>query len=123
MSIFKKASKVKLRFSSVKGQVSTEDLWDLPMSKLRDMANTINRSLKTSDDLFAVLSPGEETVKLRLSIVVAVIEARATDSANAVEEAERGSKRKMLKEMIAKKTIEAHGAQSIEELEAELAKT
>lgn len=120
MSIFKQASMKKLRFSMSKGNVSTEDLWDLPLGNLRTMANTINRSLKKEDDLFAVRSATDTLESLRLSVLISVIETREALKVRAVETAENASKRKVLKELIEQKTLEQQGSRSIEDLQKEL---
>lgn len=56
MSIFEQASRAKIRFQTQVGQVSVEDLWELPLTSktgkanLDDIARGLNKSLKTADD-------------------------------------------------------------------------
>ena len=120
MSLFKQASMKKLRFATAKGNATVEDLWDLPLGNLRTMANTINRSLKKEDDLFAVRSATETLDSLRLSVIISVIETRESLKVRAVETAENASKRKVLKDLIEQKTLEQQGSRSIEDLQKEL---
>lgn len=123
MNIFAKASKLKLLFSAQKGQVSLQDLWDLPTSKLRVMANTLNRGLTKPDDLFAVTTTAENHDKLRLDIIMEVLETRETENTAKITAEETAQKRELLKSLIQQKKLEATSSMSIEDLEAELAKT
>ena len=42
-NLFEKASKMKLRFSTTKGVLSTEDLWDLSLESLDRIAKNLKR--------------------------------------------------------------------------------
>lgn len=118
MNIFARATKLKLLFASVKGQVALQDLWDLPLSGLRNMANKLNRGLAKPDDLFATTSTAAESNdKLRLSIIIEIIEYRTLESESKVSAAEKSQELKSLRELINTKKIEAKGKLSIEELE------
>lgn len=122
MNIFAQASKQKLLFASNKGQVSLQDLWDLPLSTLKNMANTINRNLSKSDDLFATVTVDESVNKLRLSVILEVIDIRNQELENKVNEKEKEAKRKFIKDLINQKKLEATSGMSIEDLEKELDK-
>lgn len=117
MSIILQAVKQNLLFKSAKGQVALTDLMVLPLTNLRKMANAINRELKGSDDLFAVVAPENKLDKLRLSVLVAVIEFRENEAKTQATKEERASERKVLKELIAKKKLEAKEGSSLEDLE------
>lgn len=47
---FKRASQLKLRFNSSKGQVSAEQLWDLTLSQLKEMVVEAKAALKSTVD-------------------------------------------------------------------------
>lgn len=49
-NIFIAASRNKLRFETSKGYLTTEDLWDLSLSSLDNIAKAINRQLKDSQE-------------------------------------------------------------------------
>jgi len=61
MSLFETASKNKLRFSSIKGNLTTEDLWDLPLTSksgricLDNIAKQLYKELKDSTEESFVL--------------------------------------------------------------------
>jgi hypothetical protein len=120
MNIFKKASSTRLRFPTTKGNLSTEDMWEFPLVTLRKMANDINRSIKKDDDLFAVRAPEEDEHKLRLKILVEIIEQRESDKSAAVIALETEQRRQLLRELIAKKKIDKLADSELEDLEKEL---
>lgn len=117
INLFEKASKQKLRFTSARGNLTVEDLWDLDLTKgnanLNDIGVAIQRALKDTAEESLVPSAkkadSKETtrLKLQLDIVKHIIdvklveqEARATAAAKAdqrreileaMEEAQRGA--------------------------------
>jgi len=123
MNIFAQASKDDLLFKSKKGTIGLSDLWTFPVASLKDMANTINRNTKKSDDLFATTSSSDVTDKLRLDIILEVLAIRASEASAKVDAVETEQKRTLLKGLIQQKKLEATSSMSIEALEAELAKT
>ena len=54
MEIFKKASKKKLRFSTNRGSLPVEQLWDLPKEEIRQLVIKAREAAKKSFPLFAV---------------------------------------------------------------------
>ena len=50
MNIFEQASRLKLTFSTNKGQLSVEHLWDLSLDSLDTLAKGVNRELKASEE-------------------------------------------------------------------------
>lgn len=80
MNNFEKASRMKLRFKSEKGLVTTEDLWVLPLTKVDSMAIAVKNQLKdATQDSF--LSPSKTDVKLQLQLDILkhVIETRVAE--------------------------------------------
>ena len=124
MNTVLKVVKQKLRFQSGKGLVTAEDVFDLPLTKLKSMANSLNRGLKTStDDLFSEKSVKETEDSLRLSFILQVIEIREEENVSKVTAKETEQKRELLKSLIAQKKLEATSSMSIEDLEKELDNT
>lgn len=131
MNIFEHAARIKLRFDSVVGQLTTENLFDLPLVAKGDRPNldTLARAVYTElksieEGSFVELKPDPRKagLELRLEIlkhVIAVkLEAKAA-SEKAAADAER--KRKLLNALSRKEEGELEGMTK-EQIEAEIAK-
>jgi hypothetical protein len=118
MNIHAKGNKLKLLFLSLKGNASMQDLFDLPTNELRRIANKLNSGLKKSDNLFAVVSTCDTDNKLRLDIILDVLENRELEVSAKITSEEKSQKLKKVRERIASKKEEAECDLSIEELEA-----
>jgi predicted FMN-binding regulatory protein PaiB len=130
MSAFEIASRLKLRFQTPKGQVSTEDLWDLPLQSknantpnLDDVAKTLNRSLRQNEEESFVSdpSPKDNETKLKLDIVKYIINVKKTENIKKLEQQEKAEQRKKIKELLASKKDQELAGKSPEELEKMLA--
>ena len=130
MDIFEQAARKKLRFASnVVGDVTVEDLWDLPLTAkagrpdLDSIARATFSDLKSIEEgSFVELRPDprKDQLTLKLDIVKHVIAAKIAEreaAKTAAEKAER--KRKLLEVLAAKKDQELLG-KTREELEAEI---
>ena len=120
--MFEKASRLKLRFETVKGQLSVEDLWDLPLTSttranLDDLASTLHLVTKTETVSFVnKVAPANELDKLRFDIVIQIINTRlAENEATATARANREKKQQIMA-LIDQKQNEALGALSVEDL-------
>ena len=77
MDLFKRANKQKLRFTSPRGPLCTEDLWDIPLTdadtSLNNIAKGLNKELNTDSEEDFVkpkVKPNPKTVlKFDLNIV------------------------------------------------------
>lgn len=128
MSNFKKAARLKLRFPSVKGHLTVEQLYDLPLTSkagfdLDSVAKTINASLRVaSEDSFVNPKPNiNQTLdQLCLDIVKEVIADKiAENEASAKAVANRHEREKLLEVLQGKKDA-ALANLSEEELEAKI---
>jgi hypothetical protein len=119
MEIFARASKQKLRFDSTKGQLSTEDLWDLSLQSLDNLAKGVNRALKaTQEESFIEAKTTANTeLELKLDILKEIIADKLKAKAAATARAEKQAKLSRLKELMANKEDEALAGKSIEELQ------
>lgn len=61
--MYKKASKLKLRFQTTKGQLSVEQLWSLPMADLVAAIKTAKKviDINTGDDELSFLDENKKT--------------------------------------------------------------
>lgn len=109
-ALFEAASRQKLRFDSKVGQLTTEDLWDLPLTdatkaNLNDIAVALHNRLKDTQVSFVSTTPNavNAAAQLKLDIVKHVIAVRQAESAAALDALQRKQKRQDLDELITRK--------------------
>lgn len=105
MTIFEKATREKFRYPSTKGLLTTEQLWELPLTakssfSLDDVAKAVNAELKAIDtDSFVATetNPAKATLETKLEVVKHVIAIRiAEDQAAKAAAAKKLEKEKLL---------------------------
>jgi hypothetical protein len=87
VTIFEKATREKFRYPSVKGLLTTEQLWELPLTaksgfSLDDVAKAVNAELKVVDTESFVATepnPAKATLETKLEVVKHVIAIRLTE--------------------------------------------
>ncbi len=99
--LFEKAAKLKLRFTTIRGQITTEDLFDMPLTgefSLNSLAQDLNRKVKASaEESFVVKKNKADVVlELKFEIVKRVIEV----GLDAVDKAKNAASNKIQKENI-----------------------
>lgn len=121
--MFEKATKSKLRFSTNKGQLSVEDLWDLSLVSLDTIAKDVNKALK-ADQEESFISP-KSTVNseltLKLEILKYIIQVKQEEKEKSKLRAEKQAQLATLKELAAQKSGEALSQKSLEEIQAMIA--
>lgn len=129
MDMFEQASRLKLRFASIKGALSTEQLWDLPLTSkdgfnLDQVARAANNELNEASQESFVLtraSPAKNLAQTRLEIVKHIIAVRLAENEAKTNEASRRAERDRLRAILdQKKDAELQGM-SREELEKRIA--
>lgn len=125
MNIFEKASRIKLRINSTKGILSVEDLWDLPLEKLNNLAKDINRKLREQgeEDFLGNTPSRDSKLSLTLDIIKEVITVRLGEKLKQEEAAEKKTKKERLMAILARKeeeSLEGKSAEEIRKLIAEL---
>ena len=91
MNIFEQATRRAIRFESAKGDLSVEQLWDLPLQSrnqfdLDTVAKTVNRQLNavTEESFVSVReNPAKETHSLKLEIVKHIISVKLQEAEEA----------------------------------------
>ena len=127
--IFKQATKLKLRFSSVRGDLTVEDLWDLPLTSksnlsLDGVGKPIQKALRESDEDSLVDVPTtskNELNSLRLAIIKEIISVKQEENLIKQNQAAIESQKALLKQALASKKVEEIHSLSVEELEKRLA--
>ena len=105
MTIFEKATQEKFRYPSTKGLLTTEQLWELPLTaksgfSLDDVAKAVNAELKAIDTESFVATetnPAKATLETKLEVVKHVIAFRlAEDQTAKAAAAKKLEKEKLL---------------------------
>lgn len=132
MSIFEKATRLKMRWDTGIGLLSVEQLWDLPLTtraesrpSLDALARHVNGQLKAlGEESFVVLTPDPRKGELetKLEVLKHIIKVKLEDKAAAEKAAENAErKRKLLGALAHKEEKELEGM-TREQIEAEIAK-
>jgi hypothetical protein len=127
-NMFLIASRHKFRFPSSKGDLTVEQLWDLPLiSKtgvdLNTIAKSVSRELKGMEEESFVevrSNPRRGDLEVMLEIVKTVISTKQADNKAATDRAAKESLRSRLRDAIDAKKDQQLGEMSIEELQAQL---
>lgn len=110
MSVFEKASRQKLRFASARGDLTVEDLWDLPLTSrngfdLNVVAQKANAEVKASgeESFVGESTPASATAVLKLDVVKSVIATKIAERDAEVARKDKRQKRERLLELLANK--------------------
>lgn len=125
MNMFKEASKLKLRFNTVRGLVSIEDLWEMPLiSKnnfnLNEVAKSIYLELKQDIeiDFVGAISTENKLESLKLDIVKEIIKDKKEELQAKEQSMINKAHNENIDKLIADKKAEKMRDMTIEELEA-----
>lgn len=123
MNIFEAASKRKLRFQMAKGPISVEELWDLSLTSLDNLAKTVNRSIKDSQEesFLTPKSQGDSEQELRLEILKHIIQSKQAAAEASRLRTEKMARLETLKGVLASKQMDALAQKSLEDLQKEVA--
>jgi len=120
--MYKEAAKQKLRFSTPKGSLSVEQLWDLSITDLDTLAVSLEESYKNSKgkSFLDKRTTKDKGLKLQFDIVLDVLNSKVEDSEALRDAADvKEHNQKILKLISEKKDGELAG-KSVKELEAML---
>ena len=126
MEIYKKASKKKLRFSTNRGVLSVEQLWDLSREEIRQLVIKAREAAKKSSgevndsELSFLDSPAKTKAtddELRFEILKDIYLTKKSAEEKAQKRAEVKANNKKILELIARKQDEALEKKSIKDLE------
>lgn len=129
INLFLIATRESYRYPSARGELTTEDLWDLPLTarngfSLNNVAISINTQLKElTEESFVSVSPDPQRIRLanQLEILKQIIAIRKAEAEEATKAAEKAALRNQIREAIANRKQADLNAAPIEELEARLA--
>ena len=129
-NIFEKASRAKLRFPTPRGNLSVEQLWDLPLDKgevnlynlAQDLLTQVTDKPAEKLSFFSKAVTVDESAELRFEIIKYIVTARVAEAEAKQNEAIKRTQAAELDTLIAAKKAEAKQSLSLEELEAMRAK-
>lgn len=134
MEMFAFATRKKFRFDTYKGQVTVEDLWDLPLTatngrpNLDDIAKELYKKMKDENEMSFVKPTSQvnkefNIIKAKFDIVKYIIDVKLAEAEAAKKAKETKARNQRILGLIAQKEDEALASKSKEELLAMLAES
>lgn len=123
MNIFERAVRNKTRFASDRGLLNVEQLWDLSLQNLDDIARMVNSELKSlTEESFIDLKPDARKTELalQLDILKHVIQVKLDQKEAAALRKQKEAKRNKLMEILESKENEDLKSLSKEQILKEL---
>lgn len=116
--MYKEALKMKLRFATSKGNLSTEDLFSLNLQDLDKIAVGLDEELSKSPkkSFISDVTPETKVVELRFNIVKDIINTKLAEKVAKEQSKEKQAKKAQLMEILARKQAESLENLSEEEL-------
>lgn len=120
--MFEKAARLKLRFNTVKGLLTVEDLWDLPLTKLNEIAKGLNKKLKTieEEDFLEEVSKEDEQAKLEFDIVIHILNTKKKEKDIQKNMVKKKAEKQKILDIIERKQDSSLEDLSVDELKAKL---
>ena len=126
--MYKRASKLKLRFDTNIGSLSVEDLWDLPLKDgrshldLNRLAKELHRDVKEDEeeDFVTPRSSNDQVLNLKFDIVKDIIATKTAEAEAAEDRETKKAQKQQILGIIAEKQADELKGLSVEELKAKL---
>lgn len=117
--MYKQASKLKLRFQTTRGSLSSEQLWDLPLTELDSLAVSLEKEYKDSGkkSFLVAKSKKDKAIKLRFDITLDVLSAKMDENEAIKSEADVRAHNQKILGLISKKQDSQLEEKSVKELE------
>lgn len=127
--IYKYAAQNELRFPSNRGDLTAENLFDLPLSSksgfdLDSVAKSVNSELKACGEesfVSTASNPKKKPLEVMLEVVKDVIATKQAENADVIARQHKAEERRKILDAISTKKDQALTAASIDELEMKLA--
>ena len=121
--MYKKALRMKLRFATTKGKLTTEDLFDLSLTDLNNIAIALDKKLSETPrrSFISDITSDTEEDELRFNIVKDVINTKLIERNNAQNAKAKAAEKAQLLEILHRKENQALENLSVDELKAKLA--
>lgn len=121
--MFEKVVRMKLRYPSRRGALSTEDLWDLSLQDLNEIAKTLNAQKKANEeeDFLEEKSDLDKTAELKFNVVLHVLNTKKEEKKAREDAAANRAKKQKYMEILERKKDADLETMSTEELEKAIA--
>ena len=121
--MYKKASKLKLRFATAKGNLTVEDLWQLSLSSLDIIAVALDEELSKSPkkSFISTTSPENEVLQVKLNIVCDIITDKMAEKTEREQAKTKQAEKSRLLDILSRKQSESLENLSEEELQKKIA--
>lgn len=121
VNIFEAASRMKLRFQTQNGKLTIEDLWDLSLEKLNELAKNYRRALREAeDDDFIKPTKKDEQLQLSFDIAKYILDVKIAEQEQRINAAKRNGEKAQLQELIQRRQQAELEALPLEELQKRL---
>jgi hypothetical protein len=126
--VFELASRLKVRYDTIAGVLSPEDLWDLPLSSDNDLKVTLDalakkysKYVESTQESFVLKPPKKsKLIQLQLDLILQVIKVRLEEADAAKTARDLKAKKQQIMDLIVKKENDALGETSLEDLKKQL---
>lgn len=117
--MYKKASRLTLRFQTNKGPLTTEQLWSLPMTELDALAVSLEEQATAAGkkSFLTKQSDADAVSKLKFDIVLDILTTKVEEAAASADAKAVKAHNSKIDDLIAKKKGERLESMSIEDLE------
>lgn len=122
--MFEKIARMKARFDSPQGQLTVEDLFDIPLTSSRgkanldDIARGLSRQVREAETESFVIKPpkADESALLKFEVVKHIIAVRLAENEEAAILKANKEKKQQILQLIVQKENEQLAGQSIDDL-------
>lgn len=116
--MYKEASKQKLRFQTVKGNLTAEQLWDLDLPTLDALAVSLEEQYKNSKgkSFLDKKATKDKTIKLQFDIVLDILQTKMAEAEALTEAQENKIHNEKIMDLISEKQDESLKGKSIADL-------
>lgn len=126
-NIFERATRQAFRYQSSKGELTTEQLWDLPLQSktgfdLDNVAKAINRDIKvlTEESFVQTATPAASEAQIKLEVVKHVIATKIAENAAAATKAQNAAMKAQLVSILEQKQSQELLSLTPEQLKAKI---
>lgn len=122
INLFEKASRLRVRFDSAKGQVSVEDLWSLPLAQLDQIAQALDTKINSGakKSYITKATTVSELDQFRLDLLVYIINTRLAEHEEKQLERQKAERKAFLLDLLADREKEKDQAMTTDDIMKEL---